>query len=86
MTSTCRRKRETVTCLGLVLLLWQARTEAGALHIANEQLRVSLVLPSGLLTVRDIASGAVWRQYVPFRSAHGREWGKVETSADRRHR
>lgn len=66
---------------GLVLAmpLWRASTEAGELSLANQQLRVRLALPSGLLAVRDLRSRVVWRQYVPFLSASGRNLGKVKT-------
>ena len=84
MTLTSRRTRKTVTCLGVMTLLWRANcppARAADVEIANGQLRVSLALPSGLLTAKDLRNDTVWRQHVPIQSARGRKWGKVETHA-----
>jgi len=53
---------------------------AEQVSLANEKLQVMLSLPSGLLTVRDLRSGTVWRQDLPTRMARsGSKWGKVAT-------
>jgi len=70
--------------LGVMVLLCRVAcvpAEAAEVEIANRQLRVSLDLPSGLLTARDLRNDLTWRQYVPVRSARGRKWGKLETRA-----
>jgi len=64
----------------MVLMQFTA-ARAEELELGNKRLRVSLSLPSGLLTATDLRDGTVWRQYVPFQSAHGRKWGEIQTNA-----
>ncbi len=64
----------------LILPFGRSAVAAGRdADISNRFLHVSLSLPSGLLTVKDLRSGVVWRQYPPFQWARGRAWGKVVT-------
>lgn len=48
-----------------------------SVSMSNEGLRVTLSVPSGLLTVDDLKSGMRWTQHVPTHMARGREWGDV---------
>ncbi len=65
------------TCVGMVVHLCGAAGEARELIIANQQLRVGLEVPSGLLAVTDLRNDIQWRQHVPFQTARGRVTSEV---------
>lgn len=81
MALAMRHSRKTVAFLGLVMLMRLTSSEAGELELRNAYLRVSLSLPSGLLTATDLRNNTVWQQAIPFQSAQGRKWGEVKTNA-----
>lgn len=73
------RKHVILICPAVFFITMVAVKAQEQMEISNDSLAVSLAIPSGRMTVRDLRCGLVYHQHFPVQSARGPKWGEVRT-------